>query len=474
MSVLDPSKDKLAYFKDNIQTAEDQEEFDASQYYYNRQDGFFKQSPGMGGTPRERKRCKLSCCRAIGDPSQAGLQMGMQPGVYPGYSSGAAQPQMASFLAATSTGIGMGSMGMAGMGMGGMAGMGMGSAVRSVPPTTPTASGLMDNYLASRIAEPATTPITMATKVRTFEKSPDMSEFPALTARSSSVDENSPAFRQNSEFVIQKEDFPALSSFGAEGRPTEKAANQGMSSSNDAMLQRTSQPSTSSTSSSIGSRSGTHVNATFANVGGFQSANNLAVNSFPPLHANDAKPHPSSRPSSSSSEETSRFGLLGMLHVIRATDPERNVAQGCDLTSLGLNLNSSEPLHPTFASPWSDTPCTKEPQYTLPLCYYNQPPVLKTSHLSKFQLETLFYIFYSMPKDVVQAYAAQELYLREWRYHMDLKLWFKRQQSESAALQYIYFDINTWERRLFGGNPSAVSAGFMTDDDVRVKFTPTP
>jgi CCR4-NOT transcription complex subunit 2 len=105
------------------------------------------------------------------------------------------------------------------------------------------------------------------------------------------------------------------------------------------------------------------------------------------------------------------------------------------------------------------------------MCYYNQPPVLKTTHLSKFQLETLFFIFYAMPKDVVQAYAAQELYLREWRYHMDLKLWFKRQnEGQLGTPQYIYFDINTWERRLFGGNSSGVSSGFMGEDETRVKF----
>ena len=104
------------------------------------------------------------------------------------------------------------------------------------------------------------------------------------------------------------------------------------------------------------------------------------------------------------------FGLLGLLSVIRMTDPDLNIlALGTDLTTLGLNLNSSECLYATFASPWADGPSTTEPQYTLPLCYYMQPPALKTSHLSKFQLETLFYIFYAMPKDILQAYSAQEL-----------------------------------------------------------------
>lgn len=37
------------------------------------------------------------------------------------------------------------------------------------------------------------------------------------------------------------------------------------------------------------------------------------------------------------------YGLLGILKVIRMTDPDLNVlALGTDLTSLGLNLNSTE------------------------------------------------------------------------------------------------------------------------------------
>ena len=39
-----------------------------------------------------------------------------------------------------------------------------------------------------------------------------------------------------------------------------------------------------------------------------------------------------------------------------------------------------------------------------------QPPALKTSHLSKFQLETLFYIFYNMPKDTLQVTISQGLF----------------------------------------------------------------
>ena len=77
------------------------------------------------------------------------------------------------------------------------------------------------------------------------------------------------------------------------------------------------------------------------------------------------------------------FGLLGLLSVIRMSDPDlTSLALGIDLTTLGLNLNSSENLHKTFASPWSDEPAKGEPDFTIPECYYaKQPPALHVSCL---------------------------------------------------------------------------------------------
>jgi hypothetical protein len=43
---------------------------------------------------------------------------------------------------------------------------------------------------------------------------------------------------------------------------------------------------------------------------------------------------------------TCRYGLLGLLHVIRMTEPDLTMlALGTDLTGLGLNLNSPDPLY---------------------------------------------------------------------------------------------------------------------------------
>ncbi|GMY10748.1 probable NOT transcription complex subunit VIP2 isoform X1 [Fagus crenata] len=149
------------------------------------------------------------------------------------------------------------------------------------------------------------------------------------------------------------------------------------------------------------------------------------------------------------------FGLLGLLSVIRMSDPDlTSLALGIDLTTLGLNLNSPENLHKTFGSPWSDEPAKGDPEFTVPQCYYaKQPPPLHQGYFSKFNVETLFYIFYSMPKDEAQLYAANELYNRGWFYHKEHRLWFTRVPNMEPLVKtntyergsYHCFDPNTFE-----------------------------
>ncbi len=44
-----------------------------------------------------------------------------------------------------------------------------------------------------------------------------------------------------------------------------------------------------------------------------------------------------------------------------------------------------------------------------PQCYLHAPPRLQPGYFQKFQPDTLFYIFYGMPGDEAQLYAAEEL-----------------------------------------------------------------
>ncbi|KAL5579773.1 hypothetical protein UlMin_012215 [Ulmus minor] len=149
------------------------------------------------------------------------------------------------------------------------------------------------------------------------------------------------------------------------------------------------------------------------------------------------------------------FGLLGLLSVIRMSDPDlTSLALGIDLTTLGLNLNSQENLHKAFGSPWSDEPAKGDPEFSVPQCYYaKQPPQLHQGYFAKFTVETLFYIFYSMPKDEAQLYAAKELYNRGWFYHKDHRLWFIRVPNMEPLVKthtyergsYHCFDPSTFE-----------------------------
>ena len=58
----------------------------------------------------------------------------------------------------------------------------------------------------------------------------------------------------------------------------------------------------------------------------------------------------------------------------------------------------------------------------MPPYYSNNPPKLSTAHVAKFAQETLFYIFYSMPGDEAQVFAADELCHRGWWFHKEHKV----------------------------------------------------
>jgi hypothetical protein len=99
-----------------------------------------------------------------------------------------------------------------------------------------------------------------------------------------------------------------------------------------------------------------------------------------------------------------QYGLLGLLGVIRMENENvSKLALGMDLTTLGLNLNSSDLLHRDMVSPFEEG----RPAY-VPACYA-PPPVgtgpqlsLQQEHFGRYHLETLFYIFYAMPHDAMQ------------------------------------------------------------------------
>jgi len=104
---------------------------------------------------------------------------------------------------------------------------------------------------------------------------------------------------------------------------------------------------------------------------------------------------------------------------------------------------------------------------------------LKPQYFAKFSNETLFYIFYYMPRDTLQLLASEELYNRKWRYNTYYAIWFipeildtpeKSEKSKDEA--FLYFNPNEWKvmKYIFGPlNPKA----FLSENEM-FKYSKQP
>ena len=100
--------------------------------------------------------------------------------------------------------------------------------------------------------------------------------------------------------------------------------------------------------------------------------------------------------------------------------------------------------------------------------------------MTTFKLETLMFMFYTNPRDALQAMAAQELYRREWKWHSEVKVWLKARSAQELMqsqpnIAFLYFDPGVWEARLFTtpyrGN---IMQGMVLEEEVRIKVSGTP
>ena len=115
-------------------------------------------------------------------------------------------------------------------------------------------------------------------------------------------------------------------------------------------------------------------------------------------------------------------------------------------------------LNSTFVSPFSENnvrdASNLEPEFTLPACYNVQPPPPAFTKVAEFHDETLFYIFYTHAKDMMQQVASIELFNRNWRYHKELGMWLTKESGSEPVQKtpmlergsYIFFDPKSWEK----------------------------
>lgn len=143
------------------------------------------------------------------------------------------------------------------------------------------------------------------------------------------------------------------------------------------------------------------------------------------------------------------------------------------------------PLSTTFVTPWSDNSAAAalqiEPDFHLPSCYNVHAPPAPHTKVASFSDETLFFIFYSTPGDVMQELAAQELYVmgvemgyaevdgsaytfclfsntsynRNWRFYRGgLNLWLTKEENVQPTHKdlraekgvYVFWDPASWSK----------------------------
>lgn len=156
-----------------------------------------------------------------------------------------------------------------------------------------------------------------------------------------------------------------------------------------------------------------------------------------------------------------QFGMVGLLAYLRAADREKDffaLALGTDLTALGLNLNSNENLYHSFLSPFSDVPCRlQDIDYPVPTEYIMNGQIkekLAPIDVSRYNEDTLFYLFHMNGGDLMQLQAASVLYDRDWRYHTEKRFWLTKvpglePQQKTVTFEkgvYSVFDANQWRR----------------------------
>ncbi|TEB39977.1 hypothetical protein FA13DRAFT_1724194 [Coprinellus micaceus] len=155
-----------------------------------------------------------------------------------------------------------------------------------------------------------------------------------------------------------------------------------------------------------------------------------------------------------------RWGLLSLISLVKNANSDLDhglTSVGTDLGTMGLDMSYPGNLYSTFITPWADQSAAHqvEPEFQLPACYLSvQAPPPGPSKAALFSDETLFFMFYSSPRDALQEIAAQELWNRNWRWHKDLRLWITKESGTTPSQKvqggeqglYTFWDPESWQK----------------------------
>jgi len=137
----------------------------------------------------------------------------------------------------------------------------------------------------------------------------------------------------------------------------------------------------------------------------------------------------------------------------RSTSPMRSDKPNLsvfDMLEISKN-NRPQPQDSLFVSPINPVPFKKSPEQ-----FPTVPMLISPDLLSKFEDDTLFFMFYYQQGTYEQFLAVQELKRRGWIYHIKYMTWFRKYENpktgKSDEKTYLYFDYESgWCQRIKPG-----------------------
>lgn len=169
-------------------------------------------------------------------------------------------------------------------------------------------------------------------------------------------------------------------------------------------------------------------------------------------------------PSSMLTDKHSFLGCTKILKEVLGDKREARNLQSFDLdknlTDMGLSFvkGNSNRLIYRFQSPFAEMPCrVQDIDMFVPNEYLTNIHIrekLAEIRPDKYSEELLFWIFYSNPNDHMQTMAANELYKRLWKYHIEEKIWLTRPRNIDARVKnqtyeegtFMVWDTENWKK----------------------------
>jgi CCR4-NOT transcriptional regulation complex NOT5 subunit len=151
-------------------------------------------------------------------------------------------------------------------------------------------------------------------------------------------------------------------------------------------------------------------------------------------------------------EEKLDYSLLSLNTKLTKSEQESFSNYYTDISDLLVESNIVDHTQDYFKKHISLTNSTQIEKSS-----FSRPSIKpKKNFFSKFPPETLFYMFYYMPRDSLQIYSADELYKRKWYYNYESNIWFrcietnstddkKENNNSKQKVEYEYFHPFEWK-----------------------------